>query len=143
MVKLVMLLVSSIAVGCAGSWCTDCEEGGQAAAASPAASPAAGSQPDAAGSAVAGAAVAGDDEDEAGKADEDEVEHVIALDKVPDALLAAARAALPGVELTGAVVEQEAGQLVYELVGTEGGERVEIEVGADGKVLEVERGSDD
>ncbi|MGQ0553024.1 MAG: PepSY domain-containing protein [Planctomycetota bacterium] len=81
-------------------------------------------------------AMAADDEDE----DED---RVVSLDKVPAIVLAAGRAALPGVLLTGAEIEQEHGQLVYCLIGSHNGEAVEIEVTAAGKVLEIERGEDD
>jgi hypothetical protein len=98
-------------------------------------------------STVAGANA--DDEDEAGDDDADEAgdeaddeEQAIALDQVPDVVLAAARAALPGVVLTSAELEKEHGQFLYSLSGMLGDEAVEIEVAPDGRVLEIERGED-
>lgn len=95
--------------------------------------------------AVAGAHADDDDED----ADDDddveegeEEEQAIALDQVPADVLAAARAALPGAVFTSAEVETEDGQLVYCLEGHLDAEAVEVEVAADGRVLEIERGED-
>ena len=81
-----------------------------------------------------------DDDDDAEEGEEDE--QAIALDQVPADVLAAARAALPGAVFTSAEVEKEDGQLVYCLEGHLDGEEVEVEVAADGRVLEIERGED-
>jgi hypothetical protein len=97
---------------------------------------------------IAGAREADEDEagedagdDEGDEADEGE-DQAIALDQVPSAVLDAARAALPGVVLTSAELEQEDGQFLYSLSGMLGDERVEIEVTPDGRVLEIERGGE-
>ena len=79
------------------------------------------------------------DDDDDGEEDEEE-EQAIALDQVPADVLAAARAALPGAVFTSAEVETEDGQLVYCLEGHLDAEAVEVEVAADGRVLEIERG---
>jgi uncharacterized membrane protein YkoI len=78
-----------------------------------------------------------DDEDEADEEDDEEV--AVALADVPRLVLDAAKAALPGAVFTSAEMEQEQGVTVYCLCGTHEGEQVEIEVSADGKVLEIER----
>jgi len=95
--------------------------------------------------AVAGAHA--DDEDDAVDDDDgeegEEEEQAIALDQVPADILAAAQAALPGAVFTSAELEQEGGLFVYCLEGYVGDERVEVEVAADGRVLEIERGEDD
>ena len=82
-----------------------------------------------------------DDEDDADVDDEegDEEEVVVALADVPRIVLEAAQAALPGVVLTEAEMEQEDGQTVYSLSGTLDGEDIEIEISATGQVLEIER----
>ena len=96
---------------------------------------------------IAGAMAADDDDDAADDddADDDEGEEdgeevVIALDQVPQRVLEAAKAAVPGAVFSSAEMEQEHGQLVYCLEGLLGDERVEVEVAADGEVLEIERG---
>jgi len=83
----------------------------------------------------------GDDCDDAAGEDDgdDDQEVAVALADVPRLVLDAARAAVPGVVLTNAEMEQEDGQTVYSLSGTLDGEEVEIEVSATGKVLEIER----
>ena len=92
--------------------------------------------------AVAGAHADEDaDDDDDGEEGEEE-EQAIALDQVPADVLAAARAALPGAVFTSAEVETEDGQLVYCLEGHLDAEAVEVEVAADGRVLEIERGED-
>ncbi len=61
----------------------------------------------------------------------------------PDPVLTAANEALPDGEVTGVVEEEENGQLVYEVQKTVNGVNYEIEVTADGEVLEIEEGDDD
>lgn len=61
----------------------------------------------------------------------------------PDPVLTAANEAVPGGEVTGVVEEEENGQLVYEVQKTVNGVNYEIEVTADGEVLEIEEGDDD
>ena len=61
----------------------------------------------------------------------------------PDPVLTAANEAVPGGEVTGVVEEEENGQLVYEVQKLVDGIEYEIEVTADGEVLEIEEGDDD
>lgn len=72
---------------------------------------------------------------------EDEKE--IPLAQVPDAAIAAAKSAVDGIALKEAEVEDEDGQTVYLLEGVAGGQEYEIEVTAEGKVLEVEQQTED
>lgn len=69
-------------------------------------------------------------------------DEAIALSKVPEPALEAAKAAVPGIVLTEAEVEEENGQAVYEMTGMAEGKKYEIEVTAEGKVLEVEQDDD-
>ncbi len=62
----------------------------------------------------------------------------IDLAEVPAAAMAAAQAAVEGIRITEAEVEEEDGRMVYELEGKAGGKEYEIEVTAEGEVLEVE-----
>jgi len=57
---------------------------------------------------------------------------------VPEPALTAAQGAVEGITLTEAEMETEDGQTVYVLEGEAAGKEYEIEVTADGKVLEVE-----
>ena len=68
---------------------------------------------------------------------EDEKE--IPLSKVPEAAIEAGQQAVENITLTEAEVEEEDGQIVYILEGIADGIEYEIEVTADGKVLEVEQ----
>ena len=70
-------------------------------------------------------------------------EKEVPLSEVPEAVLDAAQKAVEGIELEEAEVEEEDGVLVYELEGTAQGAEYEIELTADGKVLEVEREDED
>jgi uncharacterized membrane protein YkoI len=72
---------------------------------------------------------------------EDEKE--IPLSQVPAEALQAAQQAVAGITLTEAEVEEEDGCTVYELEGTANAIEYEIEVTADGKVLEVEQEDQD
>ncbi len=65
-------------------------------------------------------------------------EESIPLADVPAAAIAAAEAAVEGLQIASAEVEVERGQTVYELEGTVDGTEYEIEVTADGQVLEIE-----
>ena len=67
---------------------------------------------------------------------EDETE--IPLAEVPGPVMAAARQAVPGIEITEAEIEDEDGQKVYELSGEADGKRYEIEISGTGEILEVE-----
>ncbi len=68
-----------------------------------------------------------------------ESEKSIPLSEVPAPALEAARAAVEGIVLTEAEVEEEDGQLVYEIEGHVNGKEYEIEVTAEGEVLEIEQ----
>lgn len=62
----------------------------------------------------------------------------IALSAVPANVMAAAQGAVPGFVAEEACTEQEDGRLVYCLEGEADGKEVEVDVAADGKVIEVE-----
>ncbi len=72
-----------------------------------------------------------------------EQEQEIPLDEVPDAVKAAALAAVPGITLTGAETEVENGVRVFGLRGMADGALYEVEVTDDAKVLEIEIEDDD
>jgi uncharacterized membrane protein YkoI len=78
----------------------------------------------------------GDDDD--GDDDGDDDEQSIALDQVPALVLQAALKAVPGLIVEEAELEVEDGVTVYGLEGTAAGKEVEVEVSAEGQVLEVE-----
>ena len=65
-------------------------------------------------------------------------ERDIDLNDVPQAAMAAAQAAVQGIEFTSAETEVEKGVTVYSLEGVAGAQEYEVEVTAEGKVLEVE-----
>ena len=75
--------------------------------------------------------------------DDDETEVDVALADVPAAGRAAALAELPGFVIEQAELETSSKGKVYCLEGEVDGEDVEIEISADGKVLEVEHGDDE
>ena len=62
----------------------------------------------------------------------------IALDKVPQAVIQAANAELPGFKISEASMETEDNMTVYELEGEVSGKKYEIELSADGQILEIE-----
>lgn len=70
-------------------------------------------------------------------------EEEIALEDVPARVLAAAAEAVPGMVVSRAERELENSLLVYSLEGTVGGEPVEVEVAADGGLIEIEYGDED
>ena len=65
-------------------------------------------------------------------------EQDIDLNDVPPAAMAAALGAVEGIEFTSAETEVEKGITIYSLEGVVGGEEYEVEVTAEGKVLEIE-----
>jgi outer membrane lipoprotein-sorting protein len=67
----------------------------------------------------------------------------IPVSQVPKAAMEAAQNAAKGVNLTEASVEEEKGQTVYTLEGNAEGKEYNIEVTADGKVLEVKQEAED
>ena len=72
---------------------------------------------------------------------EDEKE--IPLSQVPAAAMEAAENEVENITITEAEVEEEDGQTVYVLEGIADGVEYEIEVTADGKILEVEQQDED
>lgn len=72
-----------------------------------------------------------------------EKEKEVPLSEVPQAALTAAEGAVEGITLTEAEMEEEDGQTVYVVEGEAAGKEYEIEVTADGKVLEVEEETED
>lgn len=67
-----------------------------------------------------------------------EIEEEIELDAVPPAIMSAAELAVPGIEIDEAEFEEEDGAMIYELEGMLGEQRYEIEIGQDGRILELE-----
>jgi hypothetical protein len=67
-----------------------------------------------------------------------EKEKEVPLSEVPADALKAAQGAVEGVTITEAEMEKEDGQTVYVFEGDANGKKYEIEVTAEGKVLEVE-----
>jgi uncharacterized membrane protein YkoI len=70
-------------------------------------------------------------------------EQEIPLNEVPAAAVSAAEAAVEGIVLGEAEVETEKGQTVYSIEGEANGKEYDIEVTADGTVLEIEEEGDD
>lgn len=73
---------------------------------------------------------------------EDGDEHEIAMSEVPQAAKDAALAAVPGLVIAEAETETENGVRVYCLEGMARGKAYEVEVTADGAVLEIESESE-
>ena len=69
----------------------------------------------------------------------EEKEEDIALENVPSVVITAAKSEVPGIELTEAEIEKEDGTTVYELEGTKGDYEYELEITADGKLLELKK----
>ena len=67
-----------------------------------------------------------------------EKETEIPLTEVPEPVMSAALGAVPGIVIEEAELEEEDGEMVYELSGTAGDKEYEIEISASGEVLEVE-----
>ena len=70
-------------------------------------------------------------------------EQRIPLTEVPAAAMAAAKAAVEGLQIASAVTEVERGKTVYELTGAANGVAYELEVTADGQVLEIQTDESD
>ena len=81
-----------------------------------------------------------DDDDDDG--DEDDEEEIPLAD-VPDNIMQAALAAVPGLVLEEAAIERDGDTVTYELEGEAGGKEYEIEVSGAGEVLEVEVDEDE
>ncbi|MEQ8955358.1 MAG: PepSY domain-containing protein [Gammaproteobacteria bacterium] len=67
-----------------------------------------------------------------------ENEREVAFSEVPEAVLAAARGAVPGITVMEAEMEVEEGRTIYEFEGKVGNRNYEVEVDAEGEVLEIE-----
>ncbi|MEE4659660.1 MAG: PepSY domain-containing protein [Halieaceae bacterium] len=68
-----------------------------------------------------------------------EQEEDIPLAEVPPVVMQAAQNAVPGITITEAELEKDDGEMIYELTGEADGQEYEIEIGADGSVLEIEQ----
>ena len=68
----------------------------------------------------------------------EEKEREIPLSEVPEQVIAADKAAVEGITLTEAEIEESSEGLVYEIEGFVGDIEYEIEITAEGEVLEVE-----
>ncbi len=82
-----------------------------------------------------------DDDEDDGDEEEDEIE--VPLSEVPDNVIDAALAAVPGIELEEAEVETENGIVIYDIEGELDGVEYEIEVTEAGEVLEIETDDED
>ena len=74
----------------------------------------------------------------AAEAEDGESEETVALSAVPSSVLTAGQGAVSGITFSSAEREVEGGATVYSLRGTANGKCYEVEVTADGKVVEVE-----
>ncbi|GMV79245.1 MAG: hypothetical protein AMXMBFR7_04290 [Planctomycetota bacterium] len=74
---------------------------------------------------------------------DDEKEEKIELKDVPEAVLKAAQAAVKDIVFSKAEKETKGEKVTYELKGKAGEKTYEVEVSAEGKVLEVEEEDDD
>lgn len=70
------------------------------------------------------------------------VEETVAVADLPDAVVAAVTASLPGGVITEAEIGDENGQTVYEMEVLVDGKEVDVEVSADGTVLEIDEDDD-
>jgi len=73
----------------------------------------------------------------------EETEKEIPLSEVPKKAIVAAQKSVEGIKLVAAEVEEEDGVLIYDLEGVADGKEYEIEVTAEGEVLEVEQEEDE
>lgn len=69
----------------------------------------------------------------------DEFDNDIPNNEVPAAVLAAAKAQIPGFVLEEADLQQHAGRRLFELEGRANGRRYEMDILPDGRVLRIER----
>ena len=72
-----------------------------------------------------------------------EKEKEVPLSEVPEAAVTAAKGAVEGITLTEAETQTKGGQAVYLLEGQAAGKVYEIEITADGKVIEVKEETGD
>lgn len=72
-----------------------------------------------------------------------EKERDIPLSEVPEQVIAAAKAAVEGIILTDAEIEETRKGLIYEIEGYVGDTEYEIEITPEGEVIEVEIENDD
>lgn len=88
-----------------------------------------------------GAPVAAEPDDGDGDedGDDDEFEESVPLAELPQVVLDAVEAAVPGLDLTSAELEMEAGKTAYCIHGTLDDQPLEVEVAPDGTLLEIER----
>ncbi|MBM4104578.1 MAG: hypothetical protein FJ263_11150 [Planctomycetes bacterium] len=86
-----------------------------------------------------------EDADEEGDDDEDDDEQTISLDKLPEAVRTAIVNAAEGGDIKEVESEQEHGQTVYEAEVIINGQKFEIKVSTDGKIIEkkAEQNDDD
>jgi len=73
----------------------------------------------------------------------EKTEVAIPLDQVPEAVKAAAVAAVKGLVLEKAEKETKNGVVTYDVEGTANGKKMEVKVSAEGKVIEIEDADDD
>ncbi|MFC1651375.1 PepSY domain-containing protein [Candidatus Latescibacterota bacterium] len=73
----------------------------------------------------------------------EETEKEIPLSEVPKKAITGAQKSVDGIKFVRAEAEEEDGVLIYDLEGVADGKEYEIEVTAEGKVLEVEQEEDD
>jgi hypothetical protein len=74
---------------------------------------------------------------------DEEKETEIAVSDLPAAVTSAIEDTMPGFKITEAEIEEEDGQMIYEVEGTMTGETYEIETSAEGKVIEIEKAGED
>ena len=67
-------------------------------------------------------------------------EEKVALDKLPEPVVAAVKKRFPHGEMTGASKETEDGKTVYEVSVKDGGTKLDVTVSADGKIAGIEKG---
>ena len=63
----------------------------------------------------------------------------VALSKVPKNIAEAVEKALPGFNISRVETEIEDGKQVFEVTGTAGGQKYELEISTSGKLLEMEK----
>src|SRR5262245_1921694 len=76
--------------------------------------------------------------DDKGKADKAKSEKVD-VDKIPRKVLAAVKARFPGAKITSVEKETAGGKVVYDIELTHKGRKYEMDIQADGTVIEVEK----
>ena len=79
-----------------------------------------------------------DNDIDAQRDDDDDDEMNLSIEDLPASVRKTAEAAVPGIVLSGAALEDEDGATIYEIHGTADGIAWCIEVSTDGKLIEVE-----